>query len=116
MDAKENGQSGPAGEKDELQQPPEPNGAVDREAVDGLRDPDFGLSEEERARIVCCIFPCIDAADGREQDKRLVWKLDLKLIPWVSWPWREKCFIGTKSTSCRFSISSRSSIEQTSEM
>jgi hypothetical protein len=69
MDARENGQQsvGPTEEKNELQQQPGLNGAEHREAAaapngdalaeDGLRDPDFGLSEEERVRIVCGIFP-----------------------------------------------------------
>ncbi|KAF1949346.1 MFS nicotinic acid transporter-like protein Tna1 [Byssothecium circinans] len=36
--------------------------------VDDLPDPDAGLSEEERAAI----------------DRKLLWRLDLKLIPWLS--------------------------------
>lgn len=39
-----------------------------QEFAPGLADPDAGLSEEERAA----------------QDRKLLWKLDLKLIPWLS--------------------------------
>ena len=41
--------------------------AAELENLHNLEDPDAGLSDEERARI----------------DKALLWKLDLKLIPWV---------------------------------
>lgn len=36
--------------------------------IENLPDPDAGLSDEERAA----------------QDKKLLWKLDVKLIPWLS--------------------------------
>ncbi|KAF2876337.1 major facilitator superfamily domain-containing protein [Massariosphaeria phaeospora] len=39
-----------------------------RDPLAGIPDPDAGLSEEERAI----------------QDRKLLWKLDLKLIPWLS--------------------------------
>jgi hypothetical protein len=62
MDERENGRNGVVTEKDELRLQPElagnEDGAVppkDGELLNGegiSRDPDFGLSEEERARIV----------------------------------------------------------------
>ena len=62
MDEVENGHNGRVTEKDELPRQPELAGAEDGaappqngevQAEDGLsRDPDFGLSEEERLRIV----------------------------------------------------------------
>jgi hypothetical protein len=58
----------------------------DRKAVDALPpDPDDGLSDEERAIIVSLT----DQAAGSPltkflQDKKLLRKLDFKLIPWVS--------------------------------
>ncbi len=39
-----------------------------RTSIDDLPDPDAGLSDEERAA----------------HDRKLLWKLDLKLIPWLS--------------------------------
>ncbi|KAJ6123448.1 hypothetical protein N7512_005913 [Penicillium capsulatum] len=44
-----------------------PGNGADKTVL-GLEDPDAGLSEEERARI----------------DRKLLWKLDLQLVPWLS--------------------------------
>ncbi|KAL4779566.1 major facilitator superfamily domain-containing protein [Aspergillus varians] len=41
---------------------------TDKSRLDHFEDPDEGLSEEERAKI----------------DRALLWKLDLKLVPWLS--------------------------------
>lgn len=47
-------------------------------------DPDAHLSEEERKKIVryrCCAFR--DRLT-LQQDRKLLWKLDIQLIPWVT--------------------------------
>jgi hypothetical protein len=74
MDARVNGQNGLArSEKDELPLRPEldgtdlgdgavPGGDAPAEGI--LRDPDFGLSDEERARIVHLAFRSRTPADG----------------------------------------------------
>jgi len=53
---------------DEKTDAPAPGYHEHDRGYDGLPDPDAGLSEEERAAI----------------DRKLLWKLDLKLIPWLS--------------------------------
>lgn len=54
---------------------------------DDLPDPDAGKSDEERARLVCSSLLCAlhwFLYTDRLQDKALVWKMDLWLIPWLS--------------------------------
>ena len=54
---------------------------------DDLPDPDAGKSDEERARLVCSSLRCAlhwFLYTDRLQDKALVWKMDLWLIPWLS--------------------------------
>ncbi|KAL8899833.1 MAG: hypothetical protein Q9207_005999 [Kuettlingeria erythrocarpa] len=47
-------------------------------------DPDAGLSEEERARIVrIAREPDAPSFADNAQDRRLLWQLDLRLIPWL---------------------------------
>lgn len=49
-----------------------------------LPDPDVGKSDEERAALVCS-FPSLTSIwSDPTQDKALVWKMDLWLIPWLS--------------------------------
>jgi len=50
-------------------------------------DPDENLSAEEKAHIVGfyllrALSTCI--SNGHSQDRKLLWKLDCALIPWVS--------------------------------
>ena len=48
-------------------------------------DPDAHLSLEERAAIVCSIhrIPPLSWLINLFKDRKLVWKLDLRLIPWL---------------------------------
>lgn len=53
-----------------------------------ISDPDAHLSPEERAKIVSrthqrLLYYCSNRS-LHIQDKKLLWKLDLKLIPWLS--------------------------------
>jgi hypothetical protein len=49
-------------------------------------DPDRHLSAEERDAIVSLpyIQLQLNATNASIQDRKLLWKLDMKLIPWVS--------------------------------
>ena len=63
--------------------------------VDGIPDPDAGLSEELRAENVRSIpkneqFRYLTTI---YQDRKLLRRLDLKLIPWVSLPVRPLHFV-----------------------
>lgn len=77
----------------------EKHNATKTEYVDeAVHDPDFDLSEEEKRRI----------------DKALLRKLDLKLIPWVSWPLRlpqSRYITNARLSSLLFCTSSLSSTE-----
>lgn len=57
-----------------------------RHTIENLPDPDEGLSEEERAAQVRCTPHPRHEPELTEhsQDRKLLWKLDLKLIPWLS--------------------------------
>lgn len=46
-------------------------------------DPDEGLSEEEKAKIVSRRSLDISANAKVDKDRALLWRLDLKLIPWL---------------------------------
>jgi hypothetical protein len=56
------------------------------EHAGGLPDPDAGLSDEERAAIVCFRGVAVKTPSSSPclQDKKLVRKLDWKLIPWLT--------------------------------
>jgi hypothetical protein len=50
-----------------------------------LPDPDAGLNEEERAAAVCSKLPhMLMCTINAGQDKKLLRRLDFKLIPWLS--------------------------------
>lgn len=52
---------------------------------DDLPDPDAGASDEERARLVRLTAPRNPQRLANvAQDKALVWKIDMWLIPWLS--------------------------------
>lgn len=53
---------------------------------DPIPDPDAGLSAEERAAIVCSAAPVLRNWHNLtcDQDRKLLWKLDRYLIPWLS--------------------------------
>jgi hypothetical protein len=58
-----------------------------RHTIENLPDPDEGLSEEERAAQVRCFSKYIHSQRETNlslQDRKLLRKLDLKLIPWLS--------------------------------
>lgn len=53
------------------------------ESLNDLDDPDAGKSDEERAKIVR-LFTCIPRMSANNlQDKKLVRRIDLWLIPWL---------------------------------
>lgn len=60
----------------------------DQDKLAGFEDPDAGLSDEERAKIVCVLYTLSThfAYLSRNvlQDRKLLWKLDLRLVPWLS--------------------------------
>lgn len=66
-------------------------------SLDGLPDPDAMLSEEERAAIVRIVIPFsvlrLLTDSTHTQDKKLVSKLDMKLIPWLTLLYL-LCFLG----------------------
>lgn len=55
-----------------------------RHTIENLPDPDEGLSEEERAAHVRLNTLYSVILTYRPQDKKLLRKLDFKLIPWLS--------------------------------
>ena len=56
-----------------------------RHTIENLPDPDAGLSEEERAAHVHLPFNLSEKKILTHlQDRKLLWKLDLKLLPWLS--------------------------------
>lgn len=48
-----------------------------------LSDPDAGKSDAERAAIVCQPPSWFSACFNVLQDRKLLWRLDRRLIPWV---------------------------------
>lgn len=56
------------------------------QVIDLPTDPDAHLSAAERASIVRDSIPkSTNVESHKSQDRKLVWKLDLYLIPWVNW-------------------------------
>ena len=68
------------------------------QTLNTLPDPDAGLNNEERAKIVSRYDGCWLDRTNFSQDRKLLWRLDFKLIPWLSFLYLIS-FLGTLALS-----------------